>query len=58
MARVPFPPALRPGDTVALVAPARRITAGEVAPAVRLLQSWGLRVQLRRNAELRHLAHK
>ena len=46
MAYVPFPPALRPGDTVALVAPARRITAEEVAPAVRLLESWGLRVQL------------
>ncbi len=41
-----IPPALRLGDTVALVAPARKITVEEVAPAVRLLESWGLRVRL------------
>ena len=41
-----FPPALRPGDTIALVAPARKITADELAPAVRILESWGLRVTL------------
>lgn len=41
-----FPPALRPGDVVAIVAPARKITAAEIAPAVRILETWGLTVQL------------
>ncbi|MBC7446483.1 MAG: LD-carboxypeptidase [Hymenobacteraceae bacterium] len=41
-----FPPALRAGDTVAIVATARKITAAEIDPAVRLLESWGLRVEL------------
>ena len=41
-----FPPPLQPGDLVAVVATARKITAAEIAPAVRLLESWNLRVQL------------
>ncbi len=41
-----FPPTLRAGDSVALVAPARKITAAELEPAVRTLESWGLTVRL------------
>ncbi len=40
------PPYLAVGDLVAVVAPARKISAAEVAPAVALLESWGLRVHL------------
>lgn len=37
---------LRRGDKVAIVAPARKVTPDEVAPAVQMLESWGLRVVL------------
>lgn len=37
---------LRCGDKVAIVAPARKVTPDEVAPAVQMLESWGLRVVL------------
>lgn len=37
---------LRKGDRVALVAPARKVSAVEMAPAVARLESWGLRVQV------------
>ena len=36
------PEYLRPGDTVAIAAPARKISPEEVAPAVRLLEEAGL----------------
>ena len=36
------PPFLKQGDRVALVATARKISATEVAPTLRLLTSWGL----------------
>ena len=36
------PPYLNPGDKVAIVAPARKISPQEVAPAVALFRSWGL----------------
>ena len=36
------PPFLRPGQRVALVAPARKITASEVEAALTTLRSWGL----------------
>lgn len=41
-----IPPSLRPGDRVAIAAPARKISAAELAPCVRLLESWGLEVML------------
>ena len=40
------PPALRPGDRVAIVCPARKVSHAEVAAAVRILTSWGLDVVL------------
>jgi len=38
------PPPLKPGSKVAIVAPARKVTALEMQPAIELLQSWGLEV--------------
>ncbi|GAA4350523.1 LD-carboxypeptidase [Hymenobacter saemangeumensis] len=43
---VQFPPALRPGQRVAIVSTARKITAEELAPAIRILTEWGLEVVL------------
>jgi len=40
------PSFLHPGDLVAIAAPARKVAPDELAPAVRLFQSWGLRVLL------------
>jgi muramoyltetrapeptide carboxypeptidase len=37
---------LRPGDTVAIVAPARKIMPDEIAGAVRILREWGLQVRV------------
>lgn len=41
MVTIPF---LRKGDRVALAAPARAVSAGEMAPAIAQLESWGLQV--------------
>jgi muramoyltetrapeptide carboxypeptidase len=41
-----FPPPLRPGQRVALVSPARKISAAELAPAIATLAAWGLEVVL------------
>jgi len=38
------PPDLQPGDTIALMAPARKISREEIAPAIQLLEAWGLKV--------------
>ena len=43
---IQLPPALRPGQRVALVSPARKISAAELAPAIETLTSWGLEVVL------------
>ena len=43
---IQFPPALRVGQRVALVSPARKISAAELAPAITTLESWGLEVVL------------
>ena len=43
---IQFPPALRAGQRVALVSPARKISAAELAPAIATLKSWGLNVVL------------
>jgi muramoyltetrapeptide carboxypeptidase len=40
------PPFLQPGQRVAIVAPARKITPAEVAAAAQKLTSWGLEVVL------------
>lgn len=41
-----YPPALRQGDTVALVATARKNILPNLQPAIELLKSWGLEVLL------------
>jgi muramoyltetrapeptide carboxypeptidase len=41
-----IPPALQPGDTIALSSPAGYITIEEIQPAVTQMKSWGLQVQL------------
>ena len=41
-----FPPALQAGQRVALVSPARKIGAAELAPAITTLEAWGLEVVL------------
>lgn len=38
------PPFLKSGDTVAIVAPARKVSPAEMLPAIELLGSWGLKV--------------
>ena len=40
------PPYLKTGDTVIILSTARKISHEEVAPAVRLFESWGLKVRL------------
>lgn len=40
------PPNLKPGDTIAIAAPARFITPEELNPAVKIFESWGLKVLL------------
>ena len=43
---IQFPPALQRGQRVALVSPARKISAAELAPAIETLTAWGLEVVL------------
>ena len=43
------PPYLRSGDTVGIVAPARKISEEEMAPFLDLLKSWGLNYKLGKN---------
>ena len=43
---VQFPSALQPGQRVAIVSPARKISAAELAPAIATLRGWGLEVVL------------
>jgi muramoyltetrapeptide carboxypeptidase len=43
---ISFPPALLTGQRVAIVSPARKISAAELAPAIATIQSWGLEVVL------------
>ena len=44
-----IPDLLKSGDRVAIVATARKVSAVELAPAVQLLESWGLEVLLPKN---------
>jgi muramoyltetrapeptide carboxypeptidase len=41
-----IPPYLKPGDTIAVTSPAGFITAEEIKPAIRQIESWGYRVRL------------
>lgn len=43
------PPILKPGDAVGIVAPARKVNRDEMEPAIRMIESWGLRVILAKN---------
>lgn len=38
------PPYLKPGNSIAIVAPGRKVSAIEMEPAIRLLTRWGLQV--------------
>ncbi|HNS17660.1 MAG TPA: LD-carboxypeptidase [Bacteroidales bacterium] len=38
------PPCLKKGDRVAIVAPARKVSAEDLDPAIRMLEAWGLSV--------------
>lgn len=40
------PPFLKPGNTIAIAAPARKISSEELQPAIRTFESWGLNVFL------------
>ncbi|RKE23703.1 LD-carboxypeptidase [Streptomyces sp. TLI_171] len=51
------PPALRPGDTVAVVAPAGPVEPQRLAHGVRVLESWGLQVSVTPHATASHLGH-
>ncbi len=41
-----LPPKLNPGDTVAIVATARKNITDNLKPAIKLLESWGLKVKI------------
>jgi len=45
-ASYPFiPPYLKPGDTIGITCPAGYITADEIQPAIRILESWGFKIR-------------
>jgi muramoyltetrapeptide carboxypeptidase len=46
MQQAPF---LKPGDTIGIIAPSRKISEEALQPAIGLFQSWGLKVKLGRN---------
>ena len=39
------PPDLRPGNKIGIVAPARKVSMEQMAPAIRCLKSWGYQVK-------------
>ncbi|MBL7917053.1 MAG: LD-carboxypeptidase, partial [Bacteroidia bacterium] len=43
------PEYLKKGDTVIIVATARKILKNELEPAIKELKSWGLKVELSKN---------
>ncbi len=43
------PSFLRKGDKIAIIAPARKISVEEVAPAIEILESWGLEAVMGKN---------
>ncbi len=38
------PPYLKPGDKIAIVAPARKVSPAEIDPAIKIFREWGLKV--------------
>ncbi|MBA3900772.1 MAG: LD-carboxypeptidase, partial [Bacteroidetes bacterium] len=44
-----IPPYLKKGDTIAIVATAKKILQADVFPAVKMIESWGLKVVLGKN---------
>lgn len=48
------PAPLRPGDQIAIVCPARKASHEELAPAVAILESWGLQVVLGASTNVAH----
>jgi muramoyltetrapeptide carboxypeptidase len=38
------PPYLKPGDKIAIVAPARKVSPAEIEPAIKIFREWGLQV--------------
>ena len=40
------PPYLRPGDTIVILSTARKVTIEDMEPAVKIFESWGLKVRL------------
>ncbi len=43
------PAYLKQGDTIGIVAPARKVSAEELAPAINILESWGLKIKTGKN---------
>src|ERR1700746_4018882 len=43
------PPSLKHGDTIGLIATARKISRAEMEPAIQQLKNWGLEVELGKN---------
>jgi muramoyltetrapeptide carboxypeptidase len=48
------PPALRPGDTIAIVAPANSTDQRDFEEIAAVMEGWGYRVRLASNLEVRH----
>lgn len=43
------PPFLKPGDTIGIIAPSRKIGPDKLEPCIKLFESWGLKVLLGKN---------
>jgi muramoyltetrapeptide carboxypeptidase len=43
------PPFLKQGNTIGIVAPARKVSAEELAPAIKVLENWGLKIKTGKN---------
>lgn len=43
------PPFLKPGDTIAVCAPARKVTMDEISEGISILKSWGYQIKLSKN---------
>ena len=48
------PSYLKTGDTVTILSTARKVTVEDMAPAVKIIESWGLKVRLGRTIGLSH----
>jgi muramoyltetrapeptide carboxypeptidase len=52
-----IPPALRPGDTIAIVPTARAISVEELLDSIGLAERWGLKVRLGDGIGRKHFQH-